>query len=85
MTTFIFGNEGGLTFYVRPTGMYFWSDNVVVCGRHLRESLQPVTSYDLEVGYGTSNCPFCLGGQLYGQFSKARSIKKWEELLDSLS
>jgi len=62
---------------VRPSGMYFGPGKVVVCGRHLRELLQPITTYDHERGYGKGICPFCEGGPLYKQFHKYCSIKKW--------
>lgn len=70
---------------VRPTGLFFWSDAVVVCSRHRRGiMLQPVTSWDQENGYGISDCPFCFGGSLYGQYHKYRSRRALAAILDSL-
>lgn len=71
---------------VRPTGLFFWSDSVVVCGRHKRGiALQPVTSWDQENEYGTGSCPFCLGGPLHRQYHKFRSQKRLSEALDKLT
>ncbi len=62
---------------VKPSGMFFGPGKVVVCGRHLREPLQPITTLDREKGYGKGECPYCKGGRLYNQYHKHRSIKRW--------
>lgn len=62
---------------VYPTGTYFGPGKVVVCGRHLRRPLQPITNHDREKGYGKGTCPFCKGGLRYRQFHKYRSTKRW--------
>lgn len=58
----------------RPTGLFFWSNSIVLCGRHKRNiPLQPVTSWDQENGHGTGNCPFCPEGPLHKQYHHYRS------------
>ncbi len=70
---------------VRLTGLQFYSDHVVICGRHSRGLyFQPVTNVDHEYGFGTSKCPFCKGGDLHGKFHLYRSRKKVEQALDKL-
>lgn len=70
---------------VRPTGLFFWSDVIVLCSRHTRRiALQPVTDHDQERGFGTSDCPFCSNGPLHGQYHKFRSNKALKRALESL-
>lgn len=71
---------------VRLTQLNFWGSHTVVCVRHSRNiPLQPVTTHDIEMGYGTSKCPFCKGGELYGKFHKFRSWKKLTAALDEVN
>ena len=60
----------------RPIGKFFYPHglNTVLCHKHTKGlDLQPVTSYDIEKGYGTDDCPFCPGGPLHGKYSRLRS------------
>lgn len=70
---------------INPTGMFFGPGHLVVCGRHCRDLLQPVTSYDREKGYGLGDCPFCPGGMLHGRYHKCRSKKRWWAELEALA
>lgn len=73
----------GIVGWPRPSGLYFWSDRVVVCHRHCRNiRLQPVSTYDIEKGYGTGVCPFCKGGLLYGRYHEFRSKRALEWALE---
>lgn len=52
---------------------FFYLDTVL-CHKHTRGmSLQLVTPYDIERGYGTDDCPFCPGGPLHGQYGRLRT------------
>ncbi len=70
---FIIGGER-----VKLEAKFFYLDTIL-CHKHTKGmNLQPVTSYDTEKGYGTGDCPFCLGGPLHGEYGKLRTEHTFE-------
>jgi hypothetical protein len=51
------------------SGLYYWTDQVLLCERHKRRiKLQPFLVGDEKEGFGRFGCPFCPGGLMENTF-----------------